>query len=169
MNYNTGCARPTAVAPKPLGLWRCFQGKSWRKYLYFAYKSAFQRVRAILKAPGTVKVKLWCFKGIGNPTDIHGSWGTWLVFSRVMLSTWHFNRPPVNMSKNWSIFYSSRRISRPMCFTYQSDLVMGIYQWPMTYDMPRQDDVSQRKTLTVDTCLIRIWLLKFHLEIFNWL
>ena len=31
-------------------------------------------MRAILKAPGTVKVKLWCFKGIVNPTDIHGSW-----------------------------------------------------------------------------------------------
>ena len=78
-NYNTGCARPTTVAQQPLGLWRCRQVKSWTKYLYLAYKSAFQRVRAILKAPGTVKVKLWCFKGIVNPTDIHGSWGTWLL------------------------------------------------------------------------------------------
>ena len=25
-----------------------------------------------------LEVKLWCFKGIVNPTDIHGSWGTWL-------------------------------------------------------------------------------------------
>ena len=29
--------------------------------------------------PGLAIVsKLSCFKGIGNPTDIHGSWGTWL-------------------------------------------------------------------------------------------
>ena len=84
-NYNTGCARPTTVAQQPLGLWRCRQVKSWTKYLYLAYKSAFQRVRAILKAPGTVKVKLWCFKGIVNPTDIHGSWGTWLWRAKLVL------------------------------------------------------------------------------------
>ena len=79
-NYNTGCARPTAVAPKPLGLWRCFQGKSWRLYLYFAYKSGFKRVRAILKAVEAVKVKLWCFKGIVHPTHFQKQvgWGTWL-------------------------------------------------------------------------------------------
>ena len=30
--------------------------------------------------PGLAIVsKLSCFKGIGNPTDIHGSWGTWLL------------------------------------------------------------------------------------------
>ena len=81
MNYNTGCARPTAVAPKPLGLWRCFQGKSWRLYLYFAYKSGFKRVRAILKAVEAVKVKLWCFKGIVHPTHFQKQvgWGTWLI------------------------------------------------------------------------------------------
>ena len=81
-NYNTGCARPTAVAPQPLGLWRCFQGKSWRLYLYFAYKSGFKGVRAILKAVEAVKVKLWCFKGIVNPTHFqkHVGWGTWLAF-----------------------------------------------------------------------------------------
>ena len=60
------------VAPQPLGLWKCCQGKSWSLYLYFAYKSACSWVRAILKAPGSAKVKLWCFKGIVNPTDIHG-------------------------------------------------------------------------------------------------
>ena len=68
-NYNTGGARPTAVAPQPLGLWRCRQGKSWTKYLYFAYKSGFKRVRAILKAVEAVKVKLWYFKDIVYPTD----------------------------------------------------------------------------------------------------
>ena len=60
------------VAPQPLGLWKCCQGKSWSLYLYFAYKSACSWVRAILKAPGSAEVKLWCFKGIVNPTDIHG-------------------------------------------------------------------------------------------------
>ena len=80
-NYKTGCARPTAVAPKPLDLWRCFQGKSWRKYLYFAYKSGFKGLRAILRAVEAVKVKLWCFKGIVHPTHFQKQvgWGTWLV------------------------------------------------------------------------------------------
>ena len=79
--YNTGGGRPTAVAPQPLGLWRCFQGKSWRLYLYFAYKSGFKRVRAILKAVEAVKVKLWCFKGIVHPTHFQKQvgWGTWLL------------------------------------------------------------------------------------------
>ena len=82
MHYNTGGGRPTAVAPQPLGLWRCFQGKSWSLYLYFAYKSGLKRVRAILKAVEAVKVKLWCFKGIVNPTHFqkHVGWGTWLAF-----------------------------------------------------------------------------------------
>ena len=80
-NYKTGCARPTAVAPKPLDLWRCFQGKSWRKYLYFAYKSGFKGLRAILRAVEAVKVKLWCFKGIVHPTHFQKQvgWGTWLL------------------------------------------------------------------------------------------
>ena len=85
-NYNTGCARPTAVAPKPLDLWRCFQGKSWRKYLYFAYKSGFKGLRAILRAVEAVKVKLWCFKGIVHPTHFQKQvgWGTWLQYSHYL-------------------------------------------------------------------------------------
>ena len=89
-NYNTGCARPTAVAPKPLGLWRCFQGKSWRLYLYFAYKSGFKRVRAILKAVEAVKLKLWCFKGIvkckPNPLPEASGLGNLTSFSPSPLS-----------------------------------------------------------------------------------
>ena len=33
---------------------------------------------ARLKDLGAVKVEFSCFKGIENPTDIHGCWGTWL-------------------------------------------------------------------------------------------
>ena len=44
----------------------------------YSKKYTFFRVRAILKALEARKVKLSCFKGIVDPTDIHGSWGTWL-------------------------------------------------------------------------------------------
>ena len=46
------------------------------------YKSACSWVWAILKAVEVVKVKLWCFKGIVNPTHFqkHVGWGTWLAF-----------------------------------------------------------------------------------------
>ena len=56
----------------------CDQLQNW----YLAYKSGFKRVRAILKAVEAVKVKLWCFKGIVNPTHFqkHVGWGTWLAF-----------------------------------------------------------------------------------------
>ena len=50
------------VAPQPLGLWKCCQGKSWSLYLYFAYKSACSWVQAILRAVEAVKIKLWCFQ-----------------------------------------------------------------------------------------------------------
>ena len=35
-------------------------------------------MEARLKDLGAVKVEFSCFKGIENPTDIHGCWGTWL-------------------------------------------------------------------------------------------
>ena len=42
----------------------------------YSKKYTSSGVRAILKALEARKVKLSCFKGIVDPTDIHGSWGT---------------------------------------------------------------------------------------------
>ena len=67
-NYETGGARQAAVAQQPMHVWKV----RFLKNLSFI-PGLFIKLH---KAP---EVKLSCFKGIGNPTDIHGSWGTWLV------------------------------------------------------------------------------------------
>ena len=53
--------------------------ESGSPYPDYSNKSTFSWVQAILKAQEACKVKLSCFKGIETPTDIHGSWGTWLL------------------------------------------------------------------------------------------
>ena len=83
MNYETGgaelrnwrctsnrCSAATNASLKILAIENsCPHSDYSKKYTSF-------RVRAILKALEACKVKLSCFKGIVDPTDIHGSWGT---------------------------------------------------------------------------------------------
>ena len=77
-NYETGGARQSAVAAQPMHVWRVCQLKSGFKYPDHSNNCTFSPVRAKLKTWEASKVKFACFKGIVHPTDIHGSWGTWL-------------------------------------------------------------------------------------------
>ena len=79
-NFQIGGARQAAVAPQPMHVWKFCQLKNCSPYTDDSKKYTCSRVRAILKALEAGKVKLSCFKGIVNPTDIHGSWGTWPSF-----------------------------------------------------------------------------------------
>ena len=78
-NLKTGGARQAAVATQPMDVWKYCQRKSGSPYPDFSNESTFLWVQAILKAQEACKVKLSCFEGIETPTDIHGSWGTWLT------------------------------------------------------------------------------------------
>ena len=50
--------------------------------------------------PGLAIVsKLSCFKGIGNPTDIHGSWGTWLRITEIPWTPFSW-KPPSAQCEN---------------------------------------------------------------------
>ena len=77
-NVQIGGARQAAVTSQPLHVCKVPQLKSGSLYPHFSNNCTLSWVRAILKAQECCEVKLSCFKGIGNPTDIHGSWGTWL-------------------------------------------------------------------------------------------
>ena len=85
-NYETGGARQSAVAAQPMHVWRVCQLKSGFKYPDHSNNCTFSPVRAILKPQEASKVKFACFKGIVHPTDIHGSWGTWLPTLRLCSS-----------------------------------------------------------------------------------
>ena len=78
-NFQIGGARQAAVALQPMHVCKVRQLKSCFKYPDHSNNSTLSWVRAILKAQEASKVKNSCFKGIVHPTDIHGSWGTWLV------------------------------------------------------------------------------------------
>ena len=78
-NFQIGGARQAAVALQPMHVWRVRQLKSGFLYLDHSNNSTLSWVRAMLKAQEASKVKNSCFKGIVHPTDIHGSWGTWLT------------------------------------------------------------------------------------------
>ena len=77
-NVQIGGARQAAVTSQPLHVCKVPQLKSGSLYPHLSNNCTLSWVRAILKAQECCEVKLSCFKGIGNPTDIHGSWGTWL-------------------------------------------------------------------------------------------
>ena len=77
-NFQIGGARQAAVALQPMHVCKVRQLKSCFKYPDHSNNSTLSWVRAILKAQEASKVKNSCFKGIVHPTDIHGSWGTWL-------------------------------------------------------------------------------------------
>ena len=79
-NFQIGGARQAAVALQPMHVCKVRQLKSCFKYPDHSNNSTLSWVRAILKAQEASKVKNSCFKGIVHPTDIHGSWGTWLDF-----------------------------------------------------------------------------------------
>ena len=71
-----GGARQAAVASQPMHVLGFGQLKSGFPYMDLSNNCTHSWVWAILKAQECCEVKLSCFKGIGNPTDIHGSWGT---------------------------------------------------------------------------------------------
>ena len=77
-NFQIGGARQAAVALQPMHVCKVRQLKSCFKYPDHSNNCTFSPVRAILKPQEASKVKFACFKGIVHPTDIHGSWGTWL-------------------------------------------------------------------------------------------
>ena len=97
-NVQIGGARQAAVASQPVHVWKFCQLKNCSLYTDDSLKYTSSRVLAIMKALEACKVKLWCFKGSVTPTDIHGSWGTWLLWPLLSLKLeWFLSIAPQKM------------------------------------------------------------------------
>ena len=98
-NVQIGGARQAAVTSQPLHVCKVPQLKTGSLYPHLSNNCTLSWVRAILKAQECCEVKLSCFKGIGNPTDIHGSWGTWLRITEIPWTPFSW-KPPSAQCEN---------------------------------------------------------------------